>query len=456
MALAEKTWEIGHNTAPYPPQIRGLPFLGIAHKLGNDPLGYFLKLYHQHGSIFRTKMLNRPLTVMAGLEANRFLNSDGNHILSSETLFSSFGREFNTDIYLTAMDGEHHMHLRKLSRRGYSRSSMVPHMATLLKIVDDYTRTLRPGDRIQVMPILQFLVTQQLGVIVANRAPDDYFPDLQRFLKFNLQVKVLRLWPGIMMQHPDYKRSKARVIELGREVLAAHRAKDDLSDDERDLIDDLLAARDLKGVPYDDNMLLAATVGPYFAGIDTVAASLSFFVYAVLKHANVMNASTDEADALFKDDVPAMQNMHKMEMLHGAAIETLRMYPVAPFTPRVATEPFEFKGYRVDKDSEIFFAQTITHYLPEFYPDPYTFDPTRFAKGQGKGTAGAFAPYTLGEHLCLGAGIAEAQMMLIMARLLRNLRLELESPDYQVKIHATPLPNPGRDFYVRVVENRMG
>lgn len=456
MAVIEKAWHIGAQTAPYPPQVPGLPILGIAHKLNNDPLAFFLGLYHTYGSIFRVRLLNRRITVLAGLEANRFLNTDGNAILSSEELFGSFGREFNTPIFLTALDGEHHMHLRKLMRRGYSRSSMIPHMARLLSIVDDYTRTLRPGDRIQVIPTLQYLVTQQLGVIVANRAPDDYFPDLQRFLKYNLYVKVLRTWPAFMMQMPAYKRAKARVVELGREVLAAHRTKDDLSSDERNLIDDLLAGVDPQGNPYDDNMLLASTVGPYFAGIDTVAASLSFFVYAVLKHPEVMHAATEEADQVFAADVPALHDMHKMEMLHGAAIETLRRYPVAPFTPRLATEAFEFDGYQVDANSEVFFAQTITHFLPEYYPDPLTFDPMRFAKGQGKGTPGAFAPYTLGEHLCLGAGIAEMQMMLIMARLLRNLRLELDSPDYTVKIHATPLPNPGRDFHVRVVENRMG
>lgn len=132
-------------------------------------------------------------------------------------------------------------------------------------------------------------------------------------------------------------------------------------------------------------------------------------------------------------------------MLHGAAIETLRMYPVAPFTPRTAEQPFTFEGYRVDAGTEVFFAQTVTHYLPEFYPNPHLFDPMR-----GRGKPGTYAPYTLGAHLCLGAGIAEMQMLVMLARLLHNLDLSLPSPEYDVTIHATPLPNPGRRFRVRV------
>jgi cytochrome P450 len=216
-----------------------------------------------------------------------------------------------------------------------------------------------------------------------------------------------------------------------------------------------LLAHDHTGQPYSEDALLASVIGPYVAGMDTVASSLSFFFYTALKYQGVMNAIVEEADTLFQQSSLDINQFKDLEILHGAAMETLRMYPATPFTPRYSREEFEFKGHRIKADTEIFFAQTITHFLPEFYPDPYTFDPTRFAKGQGKGTPGAFAPFSLGAHLCLGAGIAEAQMMFILARFLHNLRLELESPDYVVPIYATPLPNPGRDFYVRVVENRQ-
>ncbi len=455
MTVQATPWEIGRENGPKPPLVPGLPFIGIAHKLFRDPLAYFVQLYHQYGPIFRVKLFDRDITVMAGIDANRFLNRDGNDILNSEKLFGSFGREFNTNIFLTAMDGPEHKHLRKQSRRGYSRSAMMPHVTELIRIVDTFTDSLKPGETFDVLTTVQYLVTQQLGVVIAGRTPDDYFPDLQRFLNYNINVKVLRMWPEFMMKMPAYRRAKARVIKLGKEVLATHQAKQSQANPgTNDLIDDLLQAKNIHGQPYDETMLLAATVGPYFAGIDTVASSLSFLIYTVLKHPEVLAQVREEAKRVFANGVPSLNELKEMEMLHGAAIETLRMYPVAPFTPRVAKEPFEFHGYQVAAASEIFFAQTVTHYLPEFYPDPTKFDPTRFAKGSGRGTPGAFAPYTLGDHLCLGAGIAEAQMMLIMARLLYQLDLSLSSPDYEVTVHAAPLPNPGRKFRVRVMGKR--
>ena len=397
--VAQSAWRIGQTQAPYPLMVPGLPLLGNALSMRRDPLAYFVNLYHKHGPIFRLRILNRTITALAGLESNRLLNGDGDAILSSKELFESFGHEFGTNTFLVALDGDEHLHMRKMMRNGYARSAMTSHLERLFQIVDEFTNTLNVGDTFSVLPTLQYLVTQQLGVIIADQTPDDYFVDLQRFLGYMLNVKVLKVLPSAALYLPAYRRSKARVAELARLVLEKHRQKA-LQDGERtNLIDDMLRGRDPAGNPYSEDTLIAATVGPYLAGIDTVASSLTFFVYAVLKHAEVMAAATDEARTLFAKGLPQIHDFKSLEMLHGAAIETLRMYPVAPFTPRHALKPFEFQGKRIDAGSEVFFAQTVTHYLPELYPEPHIFDPMRFAKGQGKGVPGAFAPYTLGQHL---------------------------------------------------------
>jgi cytochrome P450 len=63
---------------------------------------------------------------------------------------------------------------------------------------------------------------------------------------------------------------------------------------------------------------------------------------------------------------------------------------------------------------------------------------------------GVFAPYSLGAHTCLGAGMAEAIMLINMAALLKFAKLDLTSPDYEVPIRTIPLPNPGQKFALTV------
>ena len=437
-----------------PPRVPGLPFIGSALKLRYDPLAYFIDLYHRYGSVFQIKVLNRNITVLAGLEANKFLAGAANEIFTSEALFGGFAQELETQIFLVAMDGVSHRHLRKLMRRGYARSAIVPHLPRMIGIVDDFCNRWQPGERVAVFPIMQRLVTEQLGWIIANRPPGEYFPDLRLFLNTILNVKVLRIYPGFMLRSPFYKRAKQRMFQLAGEVLAEHRANPpEKTGRHANLIDDLLSACDENENPYPEDFLRAAVLGPYIAGIDTVASSISFLIYNILQHPDVYARIMQEVDAVFANGEPTTSDFRVMTTLNGAIQETLRMYPVAPFTPRTPTRDFEFEGYHIKAGTEVFFANAVTHYLPELYPEPHTFDVKRYQHGS-KGAPGAFAPYTLDDHLCLGAGLAESQMMITTAALLRRLRLELESPDFQVHIQARPLPNPGTNFRVRVVGKR--
>ena len=451
--MAEYTHQT--NKPQKAPFIRGLPFIGSALDMRYDPLAYFVKMYQEHGPIFRVGLPNRVITVMAGIEANQFLSQESDKVMESEILFGEMGHELNTDKFLTAIDGPAHKHLRKLMRPGYSRSQMAPHIGAMLAEVDAAVDNIRPGEDFSVFTALRQVVTNQLGTVVVGMAPGDYFEDISTFLGFNLNVTVVKLWPRLAFILPKYKRARARTLELGAKVLEYHRQNPPGPDRPQDLIDDMLEALDESGLPYEESMLIATAVGPYVAGIDTVASSISFMVHALLAHPEVLEQVQAEADALFAGGVPSFEAFRNMPATHNTVLETLRMYPVAPFTPRHATEDFEFMGYTIEKGEEVFFAQTVTHFLPEYYPNPEQFDISRYESG-GRSKPGAFTPYSLGAHLCLGAGMAESQMMITIARLVHRLDLEFARPqDRELTIHATPLPNPGRGFRARVRAHRQ-
>ena len=53
-------------------------------------------------------------------------------------------------------------------------------------------------------------------------------------------------------------------------------------------MDDLLASADENGNAYSEEMLLTSIMGGYFAGMDTVASTASFMLYAVLKQPGLL------------------------------------------------------------------------------------------------------------------------------------------------------------------------
>ena len=98
---------------------------------------------------------------------------------------------------------------------------------------------------------------------------------------------------------------------------------------------------------------------------------------------------------------------------------------------------------------------TVPHFLPEFYPEPERFDIDRFhAPRNEHRKPGAYAPFGLGDHTCLGAGIAEIQLIVTMATIFYDYQFELDPPTYTLTIEHEPTPAPSRDFRVKVVEKR--
>ncbi len=442
------------RSAPRPPLVPGWPGLGNALDLARDPLQFFVRAYHQFGPVYRARLLRREITVLAGLEANLFMARQGDRVLGSQELFGDFAREMETEIFLVAMDGSGHRHLRKEMRAGYSREAFWRRAPEAAQMVAAEARGWAVGQRVPVTRTLQRLIARQLGLATTNSNPEPYFDDLWLFLNTIMNVCVMKTWPRLLLRRPAYRRARARVVDMARDILARHRAAPPAGR-EPDLIDDLLAATTEDGRPLSEPALIAATIGPLIAGIDTAANTAAFMLYALLKHPEALERVTAEVEAAFGEGLPRPEAFRAMPALHAAALETLRMYPVAFAVPRTAVAPFQFEGYTIEPGTEVFVASGVPHYLPEFYPRPQAFDLDRFAPPrQEHRRPGAFAPYGLGAHTCLGAGVAEAQIMLTLGVLLRSVRLQLDPPDYDLKVNVSPLPSPAPSFRVRVREQR--
>ncbi|MCB9109621.1 MAG: cytochrome P450 [Anaerolineales bacterium] len=443
-----------NNLNPAPPRVAGLPVLGNALDFLNRPMEFFVESYHKYGPIFRIQVLNQKFVILGGLEANRFLAKAPDEMFSSKPLFGGFAEEMNAPSSIVALDGEQHRHMRKVMQRGYSKSGLSPHLNNMAQITYQTAHAWKPGEIIFARDAFQRLVTEQLGTALANHSASEYFESIRYYLGTLLAVLVMKTQPRIILSMPRFKNARQKVMEFAQIVLEEHRQPG--SEHDPDLVDDLLAAVDWNGDPFKENDLLAATIGPFFAGMDTVANTMGFMMYALLKHPEVYNAIEKEVDEHFADGIPSYQELPKLQTLYAATIETLRRYPVAGFSPRGAMQSFDFAGHHVNAGENVIFVNGLTHFLPEYFPDPWNFDIQRYIppRREHKQGQGVFAPYTLGSHTCLGAGIAEVQLMVSVGALIRAARLELERPGYELKVRQMPIPGPDFNFKLRVTELR--
>ena len=439
-----------------PPAAPGIPLAGNAFSLAGDIRAFLTREYQRLGPVFRVRAFKRSLTVLAGPEANMFMVKKGRIHLRSGAAWRDFATELGAERVSIGMDGPEHDRMRNAQKRGYSRAAAERCIPAMVEIVRREIAAWPTGRPIPAHYALQRIATDELGILAAGASPRDYLDDLIVFVRGLLLATVTRQRPRSLLKGRRYRRARARVEKLYREVSALHdpaRRRDAAPD----LIDDLLELHRADPAFLPEADLRPSVLGPFIAGLDTMAGVCSFMLYSILKHPEVLERMTAEADAVFANGGPTVQDIRKLDVTHRAALETMRMYPTAPALPRTVSNSFELGGYRLHAGENVLMAVSVPHYLPRYFPDPERFDIDRYAPPRNEHhQVGVFAPFGLGSHTCLGAGFAEVGIAVTMATLVHEAELTLDPPGYELKIDPIPIAHPTRSFKFRMKPRNRG
>ncbi|ARV57260.1 hypothetical protein BZZ01_00225 [Nostocales cyanobacterium HT-58-2] len=442
-----------HRQALRPPLAKGLPVLGNALDLAGDVGDFLRKKYLELGPVFRVRALNREMVVLAGREANLFFSKEGTKYFASRAVWQDFNAQLGISRSLINMDGPDHTKYRNQLKPGYSVAMLEQNLDQAVAIVRQEVATWSTIKPQPVFNLMQRIIIQQLGLLITNYSPHEYLDDLILFSRILTATTIGKQRPKFLTYLPAYQRAKARVFELARKVIATH-STELRGDRHPDLIDHLLqfVKQEPEFLSKQEDRINAAMT-PFLAGVDTAASVTAFLLYSLLKHPDILEQATVEANALFANDTLTPDNLRKLDVLQRVTLETLRMYPIAPVLFRSVTVPFEFAGYRIEAGQRVLIAISLPHHLPEFYPNPFQFDIERYSKGREEHRQpGVFAPFGLGSHLCLGMNFAQALIPLNIATILHAVRLSMVPANYQLQIDPIPTPSPNKKFQIRVAE----
>ncbi len=442
-------WEPGASAAPLPPLVD--PSRVTQEE---QPL---VALYHTYGPVFRLPRSGRaPQIILAGPEINVFMARHEDEFFTTgeqweqfDAMISQKPRSGMTE----ARDGEANRRRRSQSSRQWSRARILEQIPQMVEITLESTQDWQPGSRIAVHTSMRRLVAEQLGRLLLGVSPGDYLDDFVTYLNTTI-VNTLKVGSqsDTRFDSPAYQRAVERVNEFGRTAYEAH-LRHPQPNGKPDMIDDAMRETAQYPEAYRLAILEHVALGPMLAGIDTVANSLSFMLYALLAHPEVLQRVQAEVDAVWSQGTLSWEQLKQMPDLQGAMMETLRRYPVAGGHRARVARPLTLGGYRLEPDQDVEVAMTVPHFLEELYPNPLRFDLERFRPPRNEHRKpGDYAPFGLGDHSCLGAGIAEVQLMVTMATLLSRYTLQFDPPDYQLVIEEHPTPVPGNHFQVKVVE----
>lgn len=120
---------------------------------------------------------------------------------------------------------------------------------------------------------------------------------------------------------------------------------------------------------------------------------------------------------------PADGDIDHLPLLEGVILESMRLLPPVYWIPRIARAPFTLGDQEFGAGTNIFLSPYVTHRIPQLYPDPDSFIPSRWI-GARQNTY-AYIPFSAGPRRCIGATFAMKMMKIVMATILQRYSFSL-------------------------------
>ncbi|KAJ5382079.1 uncharacterized protein N7496_004507 [Penicillium cataractarum] len=405
---------------------------------------YFIHALHQaHGPIVRISPTE--ISISSPLECKE-IHRAGSLFLKSEW-YSKFTMGIRPGVF-DMRDPKVHAARRKLFARAFSKSELrrewegVVREKVKLAVTKIKDETWGSGvndgkGKCDVLKWWTFLATDVSGHLMFGESFDmlsvgiknEYIHVLESTMKGSGISAELPLL-GFIGRHvpiPSIKvmfRAGDYLTEYGRRAVKHSRAT---SDSARNIFSGIIGESEKGGGALTDLDVITEAGNLIVAGSDTTAVTLTYLVYAVLSNPRLQREVEDEVQ-LLSDDY-SDETLEQLPLLNATIKETLRLYGAAPGSlPRsVPAGGATFLGYYIPEGMTVSTQSYTIHRDENIFPDPETFDASRWLRGNEEGGVSSqaqagFSPFGAGARTCLGIHLAYMELRLAAAEFFRQCR----------------------------------
>ncbi len=423
-------------------------------RTGNIP-ALFADLANEYGPVFQVRApFRKPMTFLAGPQTNRWVNKRGRMHLRAWDYFVPFQNTYGASGVLSSLDGTDHFRLRKAMSPAYSRARLEGQLDRLYRHARTFMADWTVGDRFQATSTFRRMVNAQTSSLALDVESQDLIDDLIAHKSRVLNVHVLKILPKFLSNTPAMKRREKSVLTLMERVQSTHTPAQ-RAGCPRNLADDLL------GLNASDPVLVPESNLPFGLSAHLLTSmyigdAISFVLYAMVTRPALHDKIRSEADALFADGDPAAEELtpSAIDVTHRFLMECLRMYPIVPAAIRDVMNACVVEGYELPVGSRLYIAQAATHYMPDVFPDPFSFDIDRYLPPRNEQQGSGYAAFGLGTHRCLGSRWLELQLAVNVLMLAHYFSFEVSPANYKFRISPFPSMKPSRKLHFRVAELR--
>ena len=414
------------------PAPRGLEHLRVMERAATYSNAAVYELHQRYGEVFAFGFGPIRFIWLVGAEANRFILQERPEAFRNNPAYR-FLQPIGGQHALISSDEPEHLRNRRMVQPAFHKrqlehylSVIRDHNQTLFQRLPQQQRvdlyaTLRPtvlGMMLEMM--LGAQSAQHPGLVAAITQMMNFanMPFLAQ--QFKLPLPGLP-WAGFVRARRYADRLIYADIAQRRRLAPQQLAA------QPDIISLLLSASDDKGVTLSDLELRDQTLGLVSAGFDTTSAAISWTLYNVLRHPQVLKALEQERQQAPHTAAMTLADLQALPYLDSVVKESLRLYPPAPAGLRYLPEALAFHGYQLPAKSLVAYSIYATQRSAAYYREPLHFRPNRWQAKHPEAEQPppyAYVPFGANSRYCIGAGMATMIIKMTLLGMLEHFSIQ--------------------------------
>ena len=343
--------------------------------LAKSPVGYLVLGYQE----MKDMLTMDDILVPGNRETTKLLDAEG-------TSFADFN-----DNFLLALSGDDHKRIRSLAASTFTPRNADRHRSMMRETIEAYLDQWLPKGKFDFAEFSAYYPISVMCKLIGARSED-----VPQFI--HILDTINSSFNDMLENMPQICEALDSLMDYFGRLIADRRQMDD-PDREKDLLDQLLEARD--GDDRLSDMELNNLLGViYNAGYDTSKNLLNLIMYLML----------DNPDMWAK-----LKNNREYA---GKVVDEALRYSTVVTVVRLVEKEFTYKGVTFPEGTRVLLPTTFAGRDDRVFADAATFNPDRIPEEK-------VFPFGRGKHICIGMFIAKAQIeeaLPVLASRMKNPR----------------------------------
>uniref|UniRef100_A0A8D8DJQ9 Cytochrome P450 CYP12A2 n=4 Tax=Culex pipiens TaxID=7175 RepID=A0A8D8DJQ9_CULPI len=196
-----------------------------------------------------------------------------------------------------------------------------------------------------------------------------------------------------------------------------------------------------KLLKIDRNVAIVMALDMLLAGVDTTSAASSGILYSLAKNPEKQARLRKELRTILpnKDSPLTPENMRNLPYLRACIKEGLRLFTPTAGNIRAAGKDIVLQGYRIPKGTDVAMTSIILYQDDQYFPRGKEFLPERWLKERSSGCPSGkdthrflFLPFGFGPRACIGLRMANLELEMIVARVVRQYEVRWNYDDFRL------------------------